>query len=123
MKNLVNLLSLAAVTTVIAIGQIMFKQVGITIRGLSIVDGLLLLLRQRELYAALAIYGVATLLWIWILSRVPLTQAYPWVAAGIVIVSLLGWLIFNETVGPLFWLGVALIIIGLMLTQYASLIR
>jgi multidrug transporter EmrE-like cation transporter len=47
-------------------------------------------------------------------------QAYPWVAVGTIIVPLLGWLQFGERVAPVFWLGVALIIAGVGVTQYAS---
>lgn len=40
-------------------------------------------------HASLALYGVATLLWVFALSRVPLSQAYPWMAATTVLVPLL----------------------------------
>ena len=75
---------------------------------------------QPLLYAALALYGVATLLWIWILARVPLSQAYPWVAVGAFIVPLLGWWLFGERPAPIFWLGVLLIVGGVAVTQYGS---
>lgn len=103
----------------LAIGQLLFKQVGLSIRDQSLVDGVLSALRQPALYAALSLYGLATLLWIWILSRVPLTQAYPWVAAGVVIVPLLGLWVFGERVSFTFWVGVVLIVIGIVITQYS----
>src|SRR5689334_4135700 len=112
--------SLLIFTVMLAGGQVMFKQVGLTLRGYSGLDAILLVMREPALYAALAMYGIATLLWIWILSRVTLTQAYRWVAVGMVIVPLLGWLVFGERVAPIFWLGVALIVVGVGLTQYAT---
>jgi len=75
---------------------------------------------RRRYNLALILYAAATLLWIWILSRVNLSLAYPWVAVGMVIVPLLGWLVFGERVGSIFWLGVAFIVIGVGLTQYAA---
>jgi hypothetical protein len=51
-------------------------------------------------YAALALYGFSTLLWIWILSRASLMQAYPWVAANMAIVRSIGWLAFGGRVTP-----------------------
>ena len=78
-------------------------------------------MRDPVLYGALTLYGFATLLWIWILSRVPLSQAYPWIAVGTAIVPLLGWYLFDERVAPVFWVGVALIIAGILLVQYGSL--
>jgi multidrug transporter EmrE-like cation transporter len=114
--NLVNFVSLLIFTSSLAIGQVMFKQVGLAIRA----DGLLSLFCQPALYAALGIYGFSTILWIWILSRISLSQAYPWVAAGMAIVPLSGWYVFGERVDPLFWVGVGLILAGIMITQYAG---
>jgi drug/metabolite transporter (DMT)-like permease len=117
--TITNFVSLAVVMMALAVGQVLFKHVGLAMRGRPLLDGLLMMARQPALYAALAIYGLATLLWIWILSRVPLMQAYPWVAATMAIVPLLGWFIFGERVGPIFWLGIALILVGMLLTQLA----
>jgi hypothetical protein len=39
-------------------------------------------IRQPALYAALTLYGFSTVLWIWIMSRLPLMQAHPWVDAN-----------------------------------------
>jgi drug/metabolite transporter (DMT)-like permease len=112
--------SLAVFTLILASGQILFKRVGLALQGQSGLDAILVAVRQPSLYAALVLYAAATLLWIWILSRVTLMQAYPWVAVGTIIVPLLGWLQFGERVAPVFWLGVALIIAGVGVTQYAS---
>jgi drug/metabolite transporter (DMT)-like permease len=89
-------------STSLAIGQVMFKRIGLSIRGRTLADGLLSLLAAPTLYIALAICGFSMLLWVWILSRLPLSQAYPWVAAGMAIVPALGWYVFGESVGPLF---------------------
>jgi len=120
MQSLINFIGLTVFTTLLALGQLMFKQIGVGMRGQTLLDGFVTLFQQPLLYGALAIYGLATLLWIWILSRVPLMQAYPWTAAGIVIVSLLGLVVFGERVGPLFWVGIGLILAGLILTQYSA---
>jgi drug/metabolite transporter (DMT)-like permease len=90
------------------------------VRGHSGPEAIALAIRAPSLYLALILYAAATLLWIWILSRVNLSLAYPWVAVGMVIVPLLGWLVFGERVGSIFWLGVAFIVIGVGLTQYAA---
>jgi multidrug transporter EmrE-like cation transporter len=120
MQKLMNLLSLGIFVTTLAIGQVMFKRVGLAIRGRPLLDSVLYLLGSRTLYIVLSIYAVSTFLWIWILSRIPLSQAYPWVAIGMAIVPLLGWYVFGERVEPLFWLGISLILAGVIITQYAS---
>ena len=118
--TLLNVCSLAIFTVMLACGQVMFKRVGLILQGHSGLHGIVLVLLDPSVYAALATYGTATLLWIWILSRVTLVQAYPWVALGMIIVPLLGWLLFDERVTPMFWLGVVFIIVGFGFTQYAA---
>ena len=99
----------------------LFKQVGLSIRGQPLIDGLLLSTRQPGLYAALVLYGLATALWVWILSRVPLSTAYPWVAMGVIVVPILSWWVFDERLSATFWMGVAFIVVGIAITQYATL--
>jgi drug/metabolite transporter (DMT)-like permease len=112
--------SLASFTLMLSCGQVMFKRVGLSLQGHSGLEAMVQVLREPSLYLALALYGFATMLWIWILSRVTLVQAYPWVAVGMVIVPLLGWFVFGERVTPAFWLGVAFIVVGVGLTQYGA---
>jgi len=116
-SSVINFLSLGIFTLILAAGQLLFKRVGLSIRGLSALDAAATLLREQTLYLALAMYGAATVLWIWILARVPLVQAYPWIGAGLVIVPLLSSHFFGERVAPLFWVGAALVAVGLVVTQ------
>jgi drug/metabolite transporter (DMT)-like permease len=117
---MVNYLLLACFTVMIAAGQLLFKRVGLSMSGQSPVEGFLAVARSPTLYAALALYGMATLLWIWILSRVPLSQAYPWVALSIATVPLLAWFVWDEQVGYSYWVGIGLVMAGVFLTQYTS---
>lgn len=111
--SVLNVTSLLLFATMLAGGQALFKTVGLVLRA----DGMAAALRTPSLYGALVLYGGATVLWIWILSHMPLTRAYPWVSLGTVLVPLVGWYWFREPVGPVFWAGVMLIAIGLILTQ------
>ena len=113
-----NIASLLAFTCLLALGQLLFKHVALRLQGLAPLDSLLAMLGQPAFYAAIALYGGSTLLWIWILARVPLTQAYPWVSLGVVLVPLLGLFVFGEDVRPVFWVGAGLIVAGILLTQY-----
>ncbi len=120
MSRFINILALSMFTLVLAVGQLLFKHVGDALRDRPVVEAAYTMARQPALYAALAIYGVSTLLWIWILTRISLMQAYPWVAVGIIIVPILSHLIYNETAGPMYWVGALLCAIGVVLTQYSS---
>src|ERR1043165_1318637 len=112
-----NIGALFIFAAMLAIGQVLFKKVGLGIRGLSAGEAVFAALGNPVLYWALALYGMATALWIWILSRVPLSHAYPWVAVGAAIVPMLGWCFFGERTGPVFWVGVGFIVLGILLVQ------
>ena len=115
-----NMLSLLGFTLVMAVGQLLFKKVGLDLRGVPLKTGVTRVLANPALYAALALYGAATLLWIWLLSRVPLSRAYPYMALGVVVVPLASMLVFGERVRPGFWLGIALIVAGIVVTQIGT---
>lgn len=102
---------------VMALGQLLFKRAAITVTGRRGEEMAVLLLTTPSLWAAFAMYGAATILWIWILTRVPLSQAYPFVALGMILVPLASVLVYGERVTPLFWLGSCLVMIGIVLTQ------
>jgi drug/metabolite transporter (DMT)-like permease len=114
-----NLIGLAVFTTVLAVGQLLFKKAGLSVRGLTLTEGLLSLAQSPAFYAAIALYALSTLLWVWLLSRVTLMQAYPWVAAGVIIVPLLSAAVFGERVNATYWLGTLLIVAGILVTQYS----
>ena len=116
----INVAALLVFTCSLAGGQLLFKRAGLAIHGMPLTSSLGILIRLPALYAAGVLYGFATLLWIWILSRVPLTQAYPWVAIGMIIVPLAGRYWFEERVGAFFWPGALLVMLGLILTQIGS---
>ena len=63
----------------------------------------------------LLFYVLAASLWLVVLSRVPLSLAYPMVALGYVIVVFLSWLVLKEVVPPTRWLGLAVICLGVIL--------
>jgi drug/metabolite transporter (DMT)-like permease len=115
-----NTLWLLVFSAMLAVGQMLFKVVARNMQGVSLGDGLLVIAGMPMLYMALALYGAATLLWIWILSRVPLSQAYPWVAVAMAAVPVLASFVFGERVGSSYWLGISLVIAGVGVTQYAS---
>lgn len=66
---------------------------------------------------ALAIYGSATLLWLYVLKTVPLSYAYSFMALTFVMVPLLAIFFLGESVNIKYVLGAGLIISGLVLTH------
>lgn len=69
------------------------------------------------LLAALILYGVTTLLWVWILKHVPLHMAYPFMALAFFIVPMLGYFALGEPVNIKVLLGSLFIIAGVVISN------
>jgi drug/metabolite transporter (DMT)-like permease len=96
----------------ISIGQLLFKKAAAALPETLSLMGLLL---NGWLMAALALYGITTLAWVWILKHAPLHVAYPFMGLAFLIVPTLAWAFLGE---PLHWrtlVGGALIVAGVAL--------
>jgi undecaprenyl phosphate-alpha-L-ara4N flippase subunit ArnE len=103
----------------ISAGQVLFKMTGgrIGARGAEGIAGLLRTLTDPYLLAAFAIYGTATVLWVYVLRHLPLSQAYPFMALSFVLVPLASTLIFGEPLGLRYWIGAAMIVAGMVIVS------
>jgi len=114
--TMTSLLTLSTLVCVfcIAIGQLLVKKAASTLpETLS----LMALLTNGWLIASLALYGLTTLGWVWILRHAPLHLAYPFMGLAFLIVPTLAWLFLGE---PLHWrtlAGGALIMAGVALAS------
>ena len=61
------------------------------------------------------LHVIALALWVVGLKRIELSVAYPFIALGLVFVSLLSWMFLKEMVGPVRILGMLLISSGVVL--------
>ncbi len=73
------------------------------------------LLTVPWLWAALACYGVSVIVWLFGLSRVPVSQAYPLLSLGYVLNVGLAWWLLGETPNVLRVAGIAVIVFGVVL--------
>jgi multidrug transporter EmrE-like cation transporter len=62
-----------------------------------------------------ACFGLSSLFWLIVLSRLPLSFVYPMVSAAYVLVALFSMLFFKENVSLVRWAGIATIILGVFL--------
>lgn len=60
-------------------------------------------------------YGLSSIFWLILLSRVELSYAYPALSLGYVLVTLVGAFLLGEDVSNLRWLSVAVICVGVIL--------
>jgi len=100
----------------IAAGQVLFKRTSERLLARSDA-GFLSIAFDPFFIAALALYGTATLLWIYVLKAVPLSYAYSFMALTFVIVPLLSFIFLGESLSWRYGVGSALIITGLAITQ------
>ena len=98
----------------ISIGQLLFKKAAAALpSAISLTD----LLQNWWLMAALVLYGITTLGWVWVLRHAPLHLAYPFMGLAFLIVPTLAWTFLGE---PLHWrtlAGGVLIMAGVALAS------
>ena len=73
------------------------------------------LLRAWRILAGISIFGVTTLLWFDLLSRMPLSQLYPLMSGVYVIAFFVGWAFLGEKPDLLRFVGIAVICVGIVL--------
>lgn len=62
------------------------------------------------------LFGISFILWLFILSRLQLNVAYPIaLSSGVIITTLMAWLLFKEYLSLVQILGITVIIIGIFL--------
>jgi drug/metabolite transporter (DMT)-like permease len=66
-------------------------------------------------WTGLIIYGLSVAVWLWILSKVDLSLAYPFVGVSFIVVMVFGVFLLNESVTPLRMAGTLLIAVGCVL--------
>jgi drug/metabolite transporter (DMT)-like permease len=67
---------------------------------------------QPFILAGLFCYVVSVGVWIYVLSQVPVSVAYPMLSIGYVVAAFAGYLFFGETLGWLKIVGIGIIIVG-----------
>ncbi len=100
----------------LAAGQLLFKLSARTLAGTDGASGLLRLAYEPYFLLSLAVYGSATVLWVWLLKELPLTVAYPFFALSFVFVPLISLFFLGEQVSLRYWAGIAMIMAGIYVT-------
>ena len=109
----IDLTFLFIVPVMIAFGQFLFKMAGKNLTG-QIGKDLIGIAFDPYFIGAIALYGIASFLWVIAVSKTDISRAYPFMATGFMIVPIIGYFLLNETLNPVFFLGTALIIGGIV---------
>ena len=100
-------------TALLATGQMLFK-LGSNGKSLNGIVDMIRLMFSTVILAALCLYGGTTVLWLYILSRTPMSHAYPIQALAYPVVLFVSMLLFKEPISVTKWLGVGIIILGVV---------
>jgi drug/metabolite transporter (DMT)-like permease len=95
----------------LSLGQVLFKKVGLEIASNS-GRGYMTLIKSPVFYGACILYAILTIFWIFILSKLPLSVAYPFVLLSFLTTPLAGLYFFGETIGKMYWVGLGVMVIG-----------
>jgi len=114
------LLSVASAST----GQVLFKK-GVLMTGeitlkSSVIGELLRLVFQPLVFSGLILYVISTILWLLALSKTTLNFAYPFTALTFILVMLSSRIVFLESIPPLRYLGIGLIVAGILVSSVAK---
>lgn len=76
-------------------------------------DTLLRAAKEPLLWVGLFLFGVSALFWLVVLSRVPLSVAYPIVGISYILIVLFARIFLHEHVPGLRWVGVIIVALGI----------
>ena len=95
-------------------GQVLWKMAVTGIEAWSLSVAFKVILSPLFIGGA-SLYVIATGIWLVILSKLPLSVAYPSQSIGYIFGAIVALLIFRETILPTQWAGMAVIVLGVYL--------
>ncbi len=100
----------------IAAGQILFK---LSASSLAKTGSFFAPQTMLMLFSAFALYGLTTIAWIWVLQKIQLGKAYPFMALAFVLVPIGSYFFLGEKFNQQYFLGVLLIMFGIVIAVRA----
>lgn len=110
MNNFLLLLNV----TLLVLGQTVWK-IGLQKTPLNEAKDLINIIFSPWILIGGMLYVISTVIWLYLLSRLPLSYLYPMQSIAYVLGIVIALLIFKEYIPPTRWIGVTVIIIGVYL--------
>ena len=82
--------------------------------SLTVLGGLGQLLTEPSILAGLGIYGFCAIAWLWVLSKLQVSEAYPILSLSFIFVPLIANLAIGERLTMSHWIGSVLICVGVL---------
>jgi drug/metabolite transporter (DMT)-like permease len=96
------------------VGEFTMFQKGIILQYLKI-------FLNPYVFIGLCFYFLSTVFYLYLISRVPLSFAYPMLSLSYVIVGLISWIFFKEQILAINWVGMGVILVGVALVAQGRL--
>ena len=98
----------------VSIGQVMLRM---TSKNATMsTDGITAWINLTSILA-ISIYGSAMLMWLWILGRVPITQAFAFFGLSFFIVPFLANRFLGDPINKFTWIGASIILVGILVSN------
>jgi multidrug transporter EmrE-like cation transporter len=101
-------------------GELLFKTGALSLKNVDLtaspktLSSILGLLGNPVIIMGFVCYGIASVLWIIVLSRLDLSFAYPVYALMFALIPLAAFLVFKEQIPVGRWIGILLIVMGII---------
>jgi drug/metabolite transporter (DMT)-like permease len=115
--SLILLFTILVTVSLSAVAQVAFKA-GVSSLQLpygGTVELALAVMSTPLIWVGLIIYATSLVAWLWVLSKVDVSAAYPFVGLSFVLTAIMGSVFLRETVSPLRMAGTLLVICGCVL--------
>jgi len=86
----------------------------LTLPGQSLLAHFWMTFTNPWIIGGMCLHVGALVVWLWALSRVDVSFAYPFLAVGYVLVSLMAWQWLGENISPTRMLGMAIVVVGIV---------
>ena len=100
--------------TLFVTGQVFFRA-GVDNRSFGSIEEIVRTIFSPLIFAGLVIYALSTILWLYVLTRIPISQAYPMLALAYPAMLIIAKFLFNEDISLIRWIGVGVVCIGVVL--------
>ena len=115
---MMNFLILAVSILLAVVGQLMMKR-GMMLFGAfpitQIISKLIPMFLNPWVFFGFVFFGLSSVFWLVVLSRLQLSLVYPMVSVAYVLVAFASLIFFKENVSLVRWLGIAIIMVGVFL--------
>ena len=117
-REMVNYTLLAASILLAVVGQLLMKK-GMMAFGAfpvsKLLQNIIPMFMNPYVFFGFASFGLSSIFWLVVLSRLPLSLVYPMVSVAYVLVAFASMIFFREQISLIRWAGILVIVFGVFL--------